>query len=308
MPNPFDLTSAESLKASMVRETERRIAALYQQWSEDLGRRAEQFARNPSRSAWVQQQQMRQLQGELEAKARQIGHELWVSVQQDALRVANSVVGANTEWLSQLGMPTSGLSFVSVPETVLRSIVSGQVYSGNWSLSQSIWRDLNQTLGDISNIIAGGIAKNDGIYEIARELEQYVKPGARKGWKGPRDKDGRLIRLYKGEVDYNAQRLARTMSQHAYQRALVETCRDNPFIQKFIWWANGSRVCPKCEEMNGREFDVDKLPLDHPNGMCVIEPKVDGNVEDRLREWLLSEPGTFPDIDRFAGTLGMVWG
>ena len=58
--------------------------------------------------------------------------------------------------------------------------------------------------------------ENCSYYEIAKDLESYVRPNARLPW-NLRMADGKKI--YKKQIDYNAQRLARTLVQHGYQQS-----------------------------------------------------------------------------------------
>ena len=44
--------------------------------------------------------------------------------------------------------------------------------------------------------------------------------------------------------------------------------------------------------------------MDHPNGMCVMEPAVVDNMVDQLADWFNSPDGTYPEIDEFAGNFG----
>jgi SPP1 gp7 family putative phage head morphogenesis protein len=115
-------------------------------------------------------------------------------------------------------------------------------------------------------------------------LERWINPDKAKPW-NLRNAQGRLI--YPRSVDYNAQRLARTMVQHSYQQSFVESTKNNDLIESYRWIANGSRVCPICEERNGQIFQKDELPLDHPNGMCVWEPVLVKDWKQQLANMLV---------------------
>ncbi|MEE1301474.1 MAG: ADP-ribosyltransferase, partial [Bacteroidales bacterium] len=101
-----------------------------------------------------------------------------------------------------------------------------------------------------------------------------------------------------------AQRLARTLVQHGYQQSFVATTQKNPFITEYIWRSNGSRVCELCLARDGKHYKKDELELDHPNGMCTMEPVVADDMVDQLANWFNSSDGTYPDIDEFAGNFG----
>ena len=44
--------------------------------------------------------------------------------------------------------------------------------------------------------------------------------------------------------------------------------------------------------------------MDHPNGMCVMEPVISKDINDQLADWFNSPDGTYPEIDEFAGNFG----
>ena len=139
------------------------------------------------------------------------------------------------------------------------------------------------------------------MYDIAKDLENYVRPSAKLGWNKV-TKDG--VKIYKKQVDYNAQRLGRTLVQHSYQQSFISTTQKNPFVTDYIWNSNGSRVCELCASRDGKHYSKYDLPMDHPNGMCTMIPNVVNNLEDKLADWYNSPDGTFPEIDEFAKNFG----
>ena len=115
---------------------------------------------------------------------------------------------------------------------VVNNIITGQIYEGGWNLSKAIWTDNEKTLKDIYQVVAKGMAENTSIYDIAKDLEAYVRPGSKLPWNTV-GKDG--VKIFKKTVDYNAQRLARTLVQHSYQQSFVATTIKNPFITEYVW-------------------------------------------------------------------------
>jgi SPP1 gp7 family putative phage head morphogenesis protein len=164
-------------------------------------------------------------------------------------------------------------------------------------LSRSIWNSTSKAKKDINTIIAEGIAQNKSTYDIAKDLEKYVNPSAKKDWA--------WSKVYPGTnkvVDYNAQRLARTMVSHAYQQAFVRVTKPNPFVTKYRWLAsNSNRVCELCNSRDGVLFEKDDLPMDHPNGMCTFTAVIDQpmtDIADRIADWALGQPDS--ELDTFA--------
>ena len=68
------------------------------------------------------------------------------------------------------------------------------------------------------------------------------------------------------KVDYNAQRLARTAVNHAFQQAQKRSCEKNPYVEGIRWISSNihGRTCPICSDRDGEVFMVKDLPLDHP--------------------------------------------
>lgn len=296
--------SADKAKQAIMASNQREIAKLYSDWAKEIGDKALYYSMKTNKSAWLQQMNMVQLQGQLTATSRQVSNEIHGLAKHSIYLTADAVVQANNKWLIGLGFPQDGVqaAFVHVPDEIVRRLVNGQIYEGGWNLSKAIWTNNEKTLKEIYGIVAKGRAMNMSAYEISKLLESYVSPGKRKLWNLTM-KDG--TKIYKKAVDYSAQRLVRTLTQHAYQQSFIATTEKNPFITDYIWHANGSRACPLCIDRDGQHYPKDELPMDHPNGMCTMEPNVDMNKTiDQLADWVNSPDGTFPEIDVFARELG----
>ncbi|MBO5743453.1 MAG: hypothetical protein J6R68_04140 [Clostridia bacterium] len=301
--NKLTFKDAELVRDSITESQQKEIASLYKSWADEIGERAAYYEKKSNISSELSAMQMKDLQKQLNASSKQVSQEVYKSVKSNMYIVSDSVVKSNSAWLSSLGFDKKGLdiAYSSVPDSVVRSIVTGQVYDSGWSLSQRIWGNNNEQLKGIYEVVAKGVAQNKPIYDIAKNLEAYVRPGAKLPW-NLTTSDG--VKIFKKQVDYNAQRLARTLVQHSYQQSVVAVTKKNPFVLDFIWHANGSRVCELCQDRDGAHFSKDNLPLDHPNGMCTIEPNIADNIIDQLADWVNSPDGTYPEIDEFAKNFG----
>lgn len=301
--NKLIFKDAEKVRDSITESQKKEIIKLYDDWADKIGKMADKYAMKTTSSAPVSERYYKELKKQLTETSHQLSNELYKGIKNSMYLVSDSVVSDNVNWLKQFGFSEEGLNaaFSFVPDSVVRSIVTGQVYESGWSLSERIWGNNEDTLKDLYRIVAGGVAQQTSIYEISKQLEQYVRPEAAKQW-NLKDKDGRMI--YPKQVDYNAQRLARTLVQHSYQQSFDAVCHNNPFVIDYVWRANGSRVCELCMDRDGKHYPKDALPLDHPNGMCTMEPNVDDKMDDKLVEWFNSEDGTFPEIDEFAKEFG----
>ena len=235
--------------------------------------------------------------------------------------VSNEVVEDTRTFLKQCGFRDEDIhnAFSYVPDQIIRNITSGNVYQDGWTLSGAIWGYNKRTQDDLSKIISIGTAQGKSAVEIAKELEQYVDPSARKqaktiqSWRY--DKAGNKIKdsVYFGKIDYNALRLARTMISHAYQQSFENVNRNDPFVVGYRWLTSNfhGRVCEICRERSETDqfglgvgvFPKDQLPLDHPNGMCTFEAVIPDSMTDiarKIGQWYQAPIGTYPDIDKYA--------
>lgn len=323
MANKLSLKDAEAARQVVMTSDKVQIKALYEHWADQVAETAKKYEGMTTASAPMQAANLRQLEKEMRETAKQVQSEVLGVAQSSIHTVADAVVKSNVDWLTSLGFPEKGVAaaLTSVPDQVVRRLVTGQVYGQGWSLSKAVWKDGEKTMRDVYQIVAAGRAQNLSAYETAKNLESYVRPDAAKQWnktltfKSKVPKPGftynaktgfyeQVGRIYKKTVDYNAQRLVRTLAQHSYQQSLESVVRNNPFVVKFVWHAEGSRACPMCSDLDGLVFDKGKLPLDHPNGMCTFEPVVDKDIVDKLAKWVTAEDGTFPEIDKFAESFG----
>lgn len=303
MANKLVFKDAEEAKKSIMVEQQKEIAKLYEDWADDIAKQAEYYSHKFASSDFISERYYRQLRRQLRKTSEQVSNEIYNKIKSNMYLISDEVVKSNVKWLKSFGFSEEGLNatFSYVPKDTVERLVTGQIYKSSWSLSKRIWGDNEQTLKDIYQVMAKGIAEQKSIYDIAKDLESYVRPNARLPW-NLRMADG--VRIYKKQIDYNAQRLARTLVQHSYQQSFISTTKDNPFVLDYVWRANGSRVCELCMSRDGMHYKKDDLPMDHPNGMCVMEPTIDKDMNEKLADWFNSPDGTYPEIDEFASNFG----
>lgn len=312
--NRLIFANAEKARDAITESQKKEIAKLYQQWADEIGERAKYYSRKSTSSSVVSERQMKELKKQLTETSHQVSNEVYKNIKSGIYTVSDAVVKDNVAWLKQFGFSEAGLNaaFSSVPDQIVRMLVTGQIYEGSWNLSSRIWSDNESTLKTAYQIVAKGMAENRPIYDIAKELEKYVQPGAAKKWnpyimmKNTKTGEWERKKIYKRQVDYNAQRLARTLVQHGYQQSFIAVTEKNPFVLSYQWSANGSRPCPLCQDRDGQIYEKGDLPMDHPNGQCTMIPVIDDNMSDKLADWFNSPDGTYPDIDEFAKGLGYV--
>lgn len=273
----------------------------------------------------VKRQQLEEIRHELQKQLQGHYNALEAGLKNDMVEVGGAVLKESEAFYSALQMPI-GMSITSFPVEIMNNVVNGSVYQEKWYLSKALWGDYTEKLDQINEVISNGIGLNLPSFEIAKQLEQYVDPSAmtpsktivthclqdpvtgklysmdyvkrhpEKDWTGFKEKDSKF--RY-GKVDYNAQRLARTLINHAYQQNVVHQAQANPFATGVRWDASGGeRMCEICEERDGKIFPADDVPLDHPNGMCTFEVVTDLNMMEMsnvLVDFVKGEPTAYDD-------------
>lgn len=301
MPFQLNLKSAEETRVQITEQQQKYIEKLYT----DLAKKIEKEAQKAPKTAtdYLRREFLNDLRESVDKELTEIRHLIQSKVEDSMERTAEGVVESNREFLKEFDLPVR-MALAHIPPDIVREVATGQLYEGNWSLARQLWKQEKHTQSDINKVIAEGIAANKSAYDIAKDLEKYVDPKARKEWD--------WSKVYPGtakKIDYNAQRLARTMVSHAYERAFVESTKDNPFVTEYEWRASGARSCPLCMERDGQHFAKDDLPLDHPNGMCTFIAVIPDDyiaIADRLADWASGEEDAA--LDKYAEKLyGKDW-
>lgn len=297
----WKLSDAERIRAELTKAQEDEISMLYRKVYLDVRKQMLAIPKDGTVSQQIERQYLDKLHKQLDEAYKSLGIGLEKQLKKGAKKAAQGVVESSKKMTNKLGFEIEG-AYSFVPKDIVNALVTGKVYRGDWSLSGAIWSDINKKQLDISKIIAEGLAANKSAYDIAKDLEKYVDPKAKKEWD--------WSKVYPGtskKVDYNAQRLARTMVSHAYQQSLERVCKNNPFVTGYIWQsAHSGRVCPLCRDRNGTFFKKGDLPLDHPNGMCTFIASIQGSmndVADRLADWV--QGNSDPELDKWVSDLGI---
>lgn len=312
----FSLKNAEQVRQTTTMSQQKEIKRLYEQLYQDVTRKVGQLGNNN-----LQKQNLILLQRDIKNRIAQLNSDIQNGIIRDMRIVSNEVVEDTRTFLKQCGFRDEDIhnAFSYVPDQIIRNITSGNVYQDGWTLSGAIWGYNKRTQEDLNKIISIGTTQGKSAVEIARELEQYVDPSARKSAKTIQswryDKVGNKTKdsVYFGKIDYNALRLARTLISHAYQQSFENVNRNDPFVVGYRWLTSNfhGRVCEICRARAETDqfglgvgvFPKDQLPLDHPNGMCTFEAVIPDSMTDiarKIGQWYQAPIGTYPDIDRYA--------
>lgn len=283
--NPFK--DAENYRAVVISRQERSIRKFYQDLTKEINREIKSL---DAESDETNRLYLTQLKLELNARINQITNQTSSVIRDGVESITERVLENNQVFLNNLGFA----EYKYNPKLVVSMadyVVSGKLYGDKWSLSSSIWGNSLKTQRDINKIVSRGIIEGKSTYEIAKQLEKYVNP----------DIAHPVMYGTNGQIDYNAQRLARTMTQHAYQEAFVEATKDNPFIEAYQWITSGmSNVCALCIEREEADdyglgagiYPKDSLPLDHPNGNCtfdIVTTWDEDSAREAVFEWNFGE-------------------
>lgn len=296
----LNLKSAEEVRLNVSIKQQREIRNMYKRLAQQAREQAEKLKGKNNISSVLRQEYLNKLANQLTDASDEVGQEIDRVIRSSMKTTAQGVVDAQRKFLSKIGMFGIEDAFSYVPNQIVTSIATGNIYDDNWTLSAAIWGMSKKTHKDIDKVIAEGVALNKSAYDIAKDLEKYVNPAARKEWD--------WSKVYPGTnrvIDYNAQRLARTLVAHAYQQSLERTCEKNPFVTGYKWVsANSDRTCELCKERDGQIYAKGDLPLDHPNGLCTfiaVIPDSMTDISNRLADWVKGKSDSA--LDEFAKSL-----
>lgn len=295
----ISLKDGEQARLQITKDQEVEISKLYRQVYLDLKKEMETLSHSGTISESLRKTYLNKLVKQLKGAYKSLGEGLEKEIQKGMQNTAQAVVTDNEKWLKKAGLKIEG-AYSYVPQDIVALLSTGQVYGDGWTLSGAIWGHNAKTLSDIDKVVAAGVAGNKSAYEIAKDLEKYVNPNAKKDWD--------WSKVYPGtskKVDYNAQRLARTMVSHAYQQSLLATTKYNPFVAGYRWRsAHTHRTCELCNERDGQVYTADTLPMDHPNGLCTYLAELSSDLTDigeRLGDW--AKGADDPELDKWYGSM-----
>lgn len=297
----ISLKDGEQARMEITQAQENEISKLYHQVYLDYKK---QMAALPLHgegtvSQSLQKTYLNKLTKQLKAAYQSLGEGLEKQIAKGMGDTAQAVVSSNDQWLKKAGLKVEG-AYSYVPQDIVSLLSTGKLYGDGWTLSKAIWGESQKHADDINKIVAAGVAGNKSAYDIAKDLEKYVNPSAKKEWD--------WSKVYPGtskKVDYNAQRLARTMVSHAYQQSLLASTKHNPFVTGYRWRsAHTHRTCELCNERDGQVYSANDLPLDHPNGLCTFLAELSGSltdIADRLGDW--ANGADDPALDEWAKSM-----
>lgn len=200
-----------------------------------------------------------------------------------------------------------------------RSIILGDIYKDGKGLSKRIWQSVDASCNKINEVVAQCMAQQLSATEMSKVLKAFMKPGTGTEWDRQKIKEllGPGYSSWNKNLCYEALRLARTTITHSATVALKQSAKLNPYLNKCVWHSVHAmgRTCEQCKERDGQVFTIDKVPFDHPNGLCWNEPILDKSLDeigDELLAWIEGKPNQRlkeweQTLDKSAKGLGIKW-
>ena len=178
-----------------------------------------------------------------------------------------------------------------VSKDIVTQMIQGQVYKDGKGLDSRLWSSVNIAGQKIEDAITSCLARGIGSAEASKIITQFANTGHHT-WdrKKIREKlgDGYASKYGTGGLDYEALRLMRTTTTHMAQLSAINSHKVNPYSNYVIYHIGhaGARTCSLCRDRDGKKYKLEEVPLDHPNGLCWLEPfmSLDGNSPATLAD------------------------
>lgn len=282
---------AQKKKLKLIKKQEKQIKDIYNNMYLKVSKKLSKVNPNTLSERYLEELK-KVLEAEIKESNKQVkkiikdnmkkSSELANNVQLDFFMFINSQYNLNMS-------DTFSSMFSKIPKEAMNEILFGKAYKDRKGVSERIWLDTKKFNKDIDYIIAEGIANKKSTYDIAKDLEKYVNPNVVKDWEW-----SKVYPRTNKKVDYNAQRLARTAVNHAFQQAQKRSCEKNPYVEGIRWISANShgRTCELCRERDNQVFSVKDVPLDHPNGLCTTVPEIPMSLDEigaELKAWIDGE-------------------
>ena len=292
----------KQLPRQLTKEQEKQIGKIYLKAFKDIEKKLEKCTDNKYRERL------------LRAYQTQIYEELYPLIKQGIIEETEEILNIQKESMTQLLEETLEnqtklidgkhklQAIVDITNRrLVDQMVKGKIYYNGRGLDKMLW-DVAKCAGDKLNLaITSCIAEGMGAVEMSQNLKEFAT-GGHHTWSRNKIKEKLgpgYARKYSGGLDYEALRLARTTITHQAQLATLATSKINPYMNAVIWHSDhqAGRTCQQCIDRNGTKYYLNKesVPLDHPNGMCWLEPAYLMPPEEMAKDmkaWGKGEPNS----------------
>ena len=249
---------------------------------------------------------------------RSIGNEVNMFVSQikpiitsNMKEVSNAVIQDNLDFMSDVGFESEILDAAEEEKEdrinkIIAMVVSGKLYDKPWTLDGFVLSEQRKIKSDLHKIILRCLDEGMSMDEIYSNIEIYFNPD--------KEKRSNFVIMFPGvkrKIYYDSTRTGTTMVSHSYEETFINVTMENPFIEAYRWITSGTdKVCPVCIDRESTDkfglgvgiFPKDKLPLDHPNGMCTFDPLYvmsDGEIIREVNLWKAGQGTRYYEINKW---------
>lgn len=178
------------------------------------------------------------------------------------------------------------------------------------NVSQRIWQQTQAARVAMRDIIHAGVAAGRDVVKVARDLERYVRSGAKTLAEDYPRMMARMGRRIPKDICYEALRLARTEYSMAFMEGVYARGRTNPSYRGVKWMLSDAHPEPDvCDDLANADlygmgpgvYPAGEEPAHvHPNCLCYVVPHL---VDTRdfmiqLKEWR-DNPASQPHIEEW---------
>ena len=188
---------------------------------------------------------------------------------------------------------------INTSRKTVETLIKGEYYKDGLTLDKRIWNINKSNRNDINKLIEQNILKGANSRKLAKEVEKYVNPFKRTDAKT-------IVSGMSTKVSYQAQRLARTSITHAFAETAINNAKTNPFNIGIKWELSSSHERQDiCDDYDGRIFEPDDVPIQHPNCLCHLFEVNEGinKAIEELKAWTKGESN--PKLDEWYSNLDM---
>lgn len=302
------------LPVQLTRKQEEQIGKIYLKAFKDIEKKLEKCTDNKYR------------QRLLRAYQTQIYDELYPLIKQGIIDETEAILNMQKESMAELlqevlenqtkivdGKHKLQVLVDITSREIVEQMVKGKIYYSGRGLDEMLW-DAAKCSGDKLNLaITSCIAEGMGAADMAENLKQFAMGGHHTWSRNKiREKLGSAYASkYRGGLDYESLRLARTTITHQAQIAVINSKRVNPYMGGVQWHSNheAGRTCDLCNERDGYIFIIDKedIPLDHPNGACWLEPVWMINGEKASPEDIAKDMKAWANGEKNSGAMDKIY-
>jgi hypothetical protein len=181
---------------------------------------------------------------------------------------------------------------------------------GGLTLSDRLWENSQTARKAIRDLIQTGIAQGRDVVEVARDLEHYVRDGAKTLTEDYENMMRRMETRIPKDLSYEALRLVRTEYSIAFMEGVYARGQLNPAYEGVQWMLSDAHPEPDiCDDLASADlygmgrgvYKKGEEPVHpHPNCLCYVVPVLIERQEitHKLAQWL-EDPSSQPDIEEW---------